>query len=165
MRFSILGFFILAGTAALILEGCSKSDSNPAAPGSVLQIWPLAKGNRWTLDRYDYDSRTGQLEWAGMETFRIEDDTLLDGVLWYEGSGSEAGFSLMANLAEGCWIPRTATFFPPTNPSPSPGGRFPASRTNYGTTPGICGSCFDCRRESVRCAKSTFSGIPTTDRW
>lgn len=87
-----------------LLGGCSKEASNPAAPGSAPQIWPLAVGNRWTMDYYRYNSRIDELQYLGIQAYRIGRDTLLDGIRWYEGSGSDVGFELMANFADGFWI-------------------------------------------------------------
>ncbi len=109
-RLNIPGLLFLACAAALV-GGCAKSDSNPSAPGSALQIWPLALGNEWNLKVFRYNVRTGGMEYVKDEIYRVYKTLLIGGVTWYEGDGSEVGFAFMTNLANGLWVqPETSSY-------------------------------------------------------
>ncbi len=90
--------------AAVILCGCAKSDSNPAAPGSALQIWPDAINNQWIMKYSEIDSRTDSLAFVRYETYHIDKDSIIGGMTWRIGRGGNFGPPFMANLSGGLWV-------------------------------------------------------------
>jgi hypothetical protein len=78
--------FILLPLIVFVLIGCSEDDSNPTTPAETKVLMPLAVGNYWIYDSYNYAN--GMLQRRDLDTTIITatltDD---DGFLWFMHAG------------------------------------------------------------------------------
>jgi hypothetical protein len=94
--------FALVLLSALCIASCSNKDNPVSTSGSTV-LWPLAKGNQWDFQSYEYNSLTQQLEPSDVVSCLVLGDSTIQGTKWWLCSVPDTPFIGLLNRSDGLW--------------------------------------------------------------